>query len=241
MAEHGYPDPDTLRAERTIWHGAHGQTHTSRVCSTSSAGTVTVTSPEIRQIVAQAYAQTVQLQQWSPEQRQAFLDDEASRIRHQVAELAAEMGAQAVGEWTKVHGQHPDYQTKVGLLNTARSQAMEIVLANELYEQSPTEDDQPSTLWGEDQPMPDRSHVPWDQRWTRPQYRSEPSQDHEELITHLWPDPHFSAVFRIKAGYLLAARAEEGLPLPDGPQDPLTAQLAQMVHTDLRRDGLPER
>lgn len=242
MADHGFPDPDTLRSERTIWHGASGQIHNSRVCSTSSAGTVMVTSPEIRQIVAQAYAQSLQLpEEWSPAQREAFLDEEASRISYQVAELAAELSAQAVGEWTTTHGQHPDYQTKVGLLNTARSQAMEIVLANELYEQSPTEEDQPSTLWGEDQPMPDRSQVPWDQRWTQPQYRSEPSRNLEELIARLWPDPHFSAVFRIKAGYLLAARAEEGLPLPAGPQDPLSAQLVQMVHADLRRDGLPER
>ncbi|CQD24544.1 hypothetical protein BN1232_06253 [Mycobacterium lentiflavum] len=205
-------------------------------------GTVVVTSPEIRQIVAQAYAQTLQMpQEWSPAQRDAFLDDEASRISYQVAELAAQLGAQAVGEWTQARGQHPDYQTKVGLLNTARSQAMEIVLSNELYEQIPTEDDQPSTLWGEGQPVPDRSDVPWDQRWTRPQYRSKPGQDIEDLIARLWPDPRFSAVFRIKAGYLLAARAEEGLPLPSGPQDPLTDQLAQMVYSDLRHDGLPER
>ncbi|MCA2304871.1 hypothetical protein JF770_14990 [Mycobacterium intracellulare] len=200
-----------------------------------------MTSPEIRQIVANAYTQTQLPQEWSTAQREAFLDEEATRISYQVAELAAQMGAQAVGEWTQARGQHPDYQTKVGLLNTARSQAMEIVLANELYEQIPTEDDQPSTLWGEDQPTPDRDQVPWDQRWTQPQYRSDTSQDIEDLIAHLWPNPQFSAVFRIKAGYLLAARAEEGLPLPRGPQDPLTDQLAQMVYNDLRRDGLPER
>lgn len=241
MANHGYPDPDTIRVERTIWHGASGQIHTSRVCSTSSAGTVVVTSPEIRQIVGQAYAQTQLPQEWSPGQREAFLDEEANRISYQVAELAAEIAAQAVGEWTQARGQHPDYHTKVGLLNTARSQAMETVLANELYEQIPTEDDQPSTLWGEDQPMPNRDQAPWDQRWTQPHYRSEPSQEIEDLIAQLWPDPQFTAVFRIKAGYLLAARAEEGLPLPSGPQDPLNDQLALMVYNDLRHDGLPER
>ncbi|WP_244604171.1 hypothetical protein [Mycobacterium attenuatum] len=242
MANHGYPDPDTIRSERTIWHGASGQIHTSRVCSTSSAGTVVVTSPEIRQIVAQAYAGPLQLPpQWTPAQREAFVDHEAARISYRVAELAAEMGAQAVGEWTQTRGQHPDYLTKAGLLNTARSQAMEIVLGNELYEQIPTEHDQASTLWGEDQPMPDRSQLPWDQRWTRPQYRSEPSQDIEALIGRLWPDPGFSAVFRIKAGYLLAARAEDGLALPNGPGDPLARTLAQMIYSDLRDDGLPER
>ncbi|MGH3970643.1 MAG: hypothetical protein ACRDTV_21635, partial [Mycobacterium sp.] len=165
----------------------------------------------------------------------------ASRLSYLAAELAADLEAQAVGEWTRTHGQHPDYLTKVGLVNTARSQAMELVLTKELYEQIPPEDDPPSSLWGEDQPAPDRSQVSWDQRWTRPVYRSEPSQDIETLITDLWPDPVFSAVFRIKAGYLLAARAEDGLELPSGQEDPLTAELAEMIYTDLRSDGLPER
>ncbi|KEP41880.1 hypothetical protein [Mycobacterium kansasii] len=242
MADHGYPDPDTIRSERTIWHGASGQTHSSRVCSTPSAGTVIVTSPEIRQILAQAYTQALQLpQEWSPAQREAFLDDEASRISHEVAELSAEMGAQAVGEWTKAHGQDPDYLTNVGLLNTARTQAMEIVLHNEIYEQIPPEQEEPSSLWGEDLPIPDRSQVSWDQRWTHPDYRSEPSPQIETLIDELWPTPAFSALFRIKAGYLLAARAEDNLALPSGPHDPLGAELAQMIYTDLRSDGLPER
>lgn len=149
MANHGYPDPDSSRSERTIWHGGRGQIHTSRVCSTSSAGTVVVTSPEIRQIVAEAYAGPLELPpQWSPAQRETFLDSQAARISYQVAELAAEMGAQAVGAWTRSRGEHPDYLTKAGMLNTARSQAMEIVLNNELYEQIPTEDGQPSNLWG---------------------------------------------------------------------------------------------
>jgi hypothetical protein len=57
----------------------------------------------------------------------------------------------------------------------------------------------------------------------------------------VWPDPEFSEVFRIKAGYLLAARVEDQLPLPQHRDDPLAAQLAQMVYADLRHDGLPGR
>ncbi|MGO9103405.1 MAG: hypothetical protein ACLP9Y_29680 [Mycobacterium sp.] len=243
LATHGYPDPDTITQERTIWHAVSGQIHTSRICSTSSAGTVAVTSPEIQQIVAEVYSGPLQLpDEWSQTQRQDFIETEAAKISYQVAELAAEMGAEVVGEWTRTRGQHPDYLTKVGLLNTARLQAMEIVLNKELYEQIPTGDEEPVDLWGEqDQPLPDRSQVPWDQRWTRPPYRSDPSEDIEALTADLWPDPEHSAVFRIKAGYLLAARAEDGLALPTGPADPLTNQLAQMVYRDLRDDGLPER
>ena len=153
MANHGYPDPDTMRSERTIWHGTNGQIHNNRVCSTSSAGTVVVTSPEIVQIVTQAYQQHLALpSEWSPAQRQAFIQAEADKISYRVAELAAELEAQAVGEWTRSRGQPPDYLTKVGLVNTARSQAMEIVLSEDLYEQIPNEEDPPSSLWGEDQP-----------------------------------------------------------------------------------------
>ena len=72
-------------------------------------------------------------------------------------------------------------------------------------------------------------------------YQSEPTEDLEALIDRLWPAPDFSGPFRIKAGYLLAARAEDGLTLPAHPEDPLTAELAQMIYSDLRKDGLPER
>lgn len=243
MSAHGYPDPASMRSERTIWHGAPDQIPTSRVCSTSSAGTVVVTSPEIRQIVDEAYAGPLPLpQQWSPAQREEFLESVAARIGRQVAQLAAEMGAQAVGEWTQTHGAHPDYLTKVGLLNTARSQAMEIVLTNELYEKIPAPPEEPNELWGSSAHPPiDRSQLPWDQRWTNPQYRSDPNEDIEALTAQLWPAPAYSAVFRIKAGYLLAARAEDGLELPSIRGGPLTEQLTAMVYQDLRDDGLPER
>jgi hypothetical protein len=48
-------------------------------------------------------------------------------------------------------------------------------------------------------------------------------------------------MFRIKAAYLLIARIEDQLPVPDGPHHPLAAQLAPMVYEDLRNDGYPEQ
>jgi len=75
----------------------------------------------------------------------------------------------------------------------------------------------------EAEPVLDRSQIPWDQRWTRTRYRTEPSEQIEALAAAIWPDPNYSAVFRIKAGYLLAARAEDQLPLPGRPGDPLGA------------------
>ncbi|MGH3556009.1 MAG: hypothetical protein ACRDTK_00550 [Mycobacterium sp.] len=201
-----------------------------------------MTSPEIRQIVQTIYTDHLQLPtEWNAAQRHEFIEAEAAKISHQVAELAAEMGEQAVADWIARHDDHPDYLTKVGLLNAATAAAKEIVLNNELYEMIPEPPDPTPSDLIESESACDRGPLPWDQRWTRTRYRTEPSEQIEALTATIWPDPTYSAVFRIKAGYLLAARAEDELPLPSRPGDPLTEQLAQMIYTDLRHDGLPER
>lgn len=55
----------------------------------------------------------------------------------------------------------------------------------------------------------------------------------------IWPAPQFSVMFQIKAAYLISARIEDQLPVPDGPQHPLAADLAPLVYEDLRADGYP--
>lgn len=239
----GYPDPDTITQERTIWHASDAQNgRISPTCSASSTGKVTVTSPEIRQIVTETYNQHLPLPaHWTAQQRQQFLEAEAQRISHQVANVAAQMADQAVRQWQDQHGQHPDYLTKVGLLNTTRAQAMEIVLNSELYEKIPQTDDEPSDPQTPIPIHPDRGQVPWDQRWTKTAYRSDPTERIVDLVAEVWPAPDFSAVFRVKAGYLLAAREEDRLPLPSHRGDPLAATLAELIYSDLRHDGLPER
>lgn len=240
----GVPDPDTTTQERAIWQASDARNRrTSSTCSTASTGKVAVTSPEIRHIVDNVYMNHLELPtEWTPQQRQDFLDEEASRISVQVDDLAAELAAATIKQWTQDKGQHPDYMTTVGMHNTARLQAKEIVLSQELYSLIPEEPDEPPTLLGQDYtpPVP-RSQLSWDQRWTRPDYRTEPTEDLEELTGHLWPDPAYSAVFRIKAAYLLASRAEDGLAPPTDPDSPQAHELAQLVYRDLREDGLPER
>lgn len=237
LAIHGYPDPDATTQERTIWRASTGQIRNSRICSASSTRKVALTSPQIQQIVEDAYTRFLQLpDEWTPAQRQRFLDEQAAHISYLVAELGAEMGAQAVADWTKAHHSPPDYMTKVGLLNTAHAQAMEIVLNNEIYEMIPDFNDTPTD--SEAPPMPPREQVPWNKRWTSPRYRTEPSEELEALVRRVWPDPRFTVGFRIKAGYLMAARIEDGLPIPDHPGHPLAGDLALMVQRDLRDDGL---
>lgn len=200
-------------------------------------------STEIHQIVCRVYATSLSLPpEWSPQQREEFLESEATRMTDRVADLEDHLSSHAINEWRRTHnGEFPDLFTKMGMINNSRLQAMEVVLNNELYELIPPEEEEPSTLWGEDQPIPDRSQTPWDQRWIIPELRTEPIETIEDLIAQMWPEPGYSDLFRIKAGYLLAARDEDGMPLPCDPQEPLAQQLAEMVYSDLRRDGWPAR
>ena len=104
---------------------------------------------------------------------------------------------------------------------SAVASAKEIVLSEQLYEliPPPQETEEPPRT------MVSRDDVPWTQRWTQTQYRTDPDEATEDLVAQLWPSPAFSAVFRIKAGYLLAARAEDRLPPPQKPGDPLAVEL----------------
>lgn len=236
MADLGHPIPHQIHQGRTIWSGRNTTILPSRTCS-ASWGTAPVSSPEIRQIVHEVYRP---YQHPTPGSREAFLDQEADRISRQVAELAAEMGERSISDWERRNGKHPDYLTKTGLLNTARSSALEIVLQQELYEKLPQEPEVPDEQ-NLTTAAPDKAELPWDQRWTRTAYRTEPDGTLEDLAAAVWPAPNFSVVFQIKAGYLLAARAEDGLPLPSRPDEALAAELAKLVYADLKSDGLPEQ
>ncbi len=209
-----------------------------RVLWPPTARVAPAVSPELAQIVTAVYTNHDLLPpKWTPQQRHDFLQHKAAQLSRQVAELAADMADQAVQDWISRHGDHPNYLTKTGLVNNATSQATELVLSQELYELIPPPQDDP--LESSTAALPDRSQMPWDRRWTRTYYRTEPTEEQEELVATVWPAPEFSALFRIKAEYLVAARAEDRLPLPADRYDPLADQLAQLVYGDLRTDGLP--
>ena len=241
FAVRGYPDPDTLRTERKIWP-ASATIRTSRICSASSTGhTVTVIDPEILTAVQTVYSTDLGLpEEWTDPQRTEFITAEAAKISSMAASMAETLWEQAITAWSHHrNGQTPSHATKVALLEAARKQAAQTVLNNELYELITTDETPPP--WETLVQLLDGGQVGWAQRWTNPGYQSEPTEDLEALIDRLWPAPDFSGPFRIKAGYLLAARAEDGLIPPAHHEDPLTAELAQMIYSDLRTDGLPER
>jgi hypothetical protein len=106
-----------------------------------------MTSPEIRKIVGDAYAHDLELpRSWDAGQRAAFLEAQAAIISYRVAEMAAELGAVAVGAWTRRHGAPPDYPTQVALINTARASAMDTVLMTNCTRLFPVPDHPPDDL-----------------------------------------------------------------------------------------------
>lgn len=222
---------------RTLWRA--GPTTSSRICSASRRLTTPVTE-WMHQAVSDVYRHWLDLPpDWTPEQRDRHLNEVTARLDRMAAQMADDLAVSAIQEWATHHGQHPDYLTTVRLRQTALQNARETIVRQELYDQieEPTEatvDFDPPLQ----QPIP-ASQVPWYQRWNDARYRSEPGERIEALAEMVWPAPQFSVMFRIKAAYLLIARIEDQLPVPDSPQHRLAAELAPLVFEDLRVDGYP--
>jgi len=176
---------------------------------------------------------------WTPQQQRRHLEDLTARLDRMAAQLSDDLAASAIQQWTARHGAHPDYLTTVRLRQTALQNARETVVRQELYDQIEEPAEQTVAFNPPlHQPVPP-SQVPWNQRWNDARYRSEPGERIEALAEMVWPAPQFSVMFQIKAAYLLIARSEDQLPLPDGPHHRLAAELAPLVYEDLRLDGYP--
>ncbi len=223
---------------RMLWRA---RTSSSRICLASRRPTTPVTQ-WMRQAVDDVYRQLSLPEDWSPEHKERYLQTLTSGLDRMAAELADTLGAAAITEWSTRHGQHPDYLTTVRLRETALQNARETIVRQELYDLIPQDDSEQTVEFDSplQRPVP-ASQVPWDQRWKDARYRSDPGERIEALVEMVWPAPAFSVMFRIKAAYLLIARVEDQLPIPDGPQHRLAAQLAPMVYEDLRADGYPEK
>ena len=102
FAVRGYPDPDTLRTERTIWP-ASATIRTSRICSASSTGqAVTVIDPEILKAVQTVYSTDLGLpEEWTDPQRTEFITAEADKISSMAASMAETLWEQAITAWSR--------------------------------------------------------------------------------------------------------------------------------------------
>jgi len=178
--------------------------------------------------------------EWAPEQIERYLNTTTARLDRMASELSDQLASAAIADWSNRHGAHPDYSTTVRLRQTALQNAREAIVRQELYDLIEQESSEPTVPVDPPlhQPVP-ASAVPWNLRWNDARYRSDPGQRIEALAEMVWPEPDFSEWFRIKAAYLLIARIEDQLPVPDGPRHPLATELAPLVYEDLVADGYP--
>ncbi|NTY62042.1 hypothetical protein FEG63_21075 [Mycolicibacterium sphagni] len=225
---------------RTLWRA--GTTSTSRICSASRKATTPVTV-WMRQAVNDVYQKWLPLPaDWTPEQTERHLVAETARLDRMAADLSDQLASTAIEQWSSRHGAHPDFSTTVRLRQSALQNARETIVRQELYDL--IEQEEPEETVPVDpplhQPVP-ASQVPWNLRWNDARYRTDPGDQIDALAEMVWPDPDFSVMFRIKAAYLLIALIEDQLPVPDGPQHPLAAELAPLVYADLVADGYPEQ
>jgi len=139
----------------------------------------------------------------------------------------------------------------VGLINTARAQAEEIVLSQELYEQIPegdlsAEEQADQEEWeaqvaeeetyfqlpqGQDPESVRRRSDP--DRW-RGVYRSEPTEETEAAVERVWPER--SLPFRVWMGLLWQSRIEDGNPVPATTPLPATQLRARRASKDAQKE-----
>lgn len=214
---------------RLLW-----ATSSNRICSASTHRIMKrVSSQWMREAVQAAYRQLGLPTGWTSEQTETFFNLVTERLDNKAAALSIDLAQDAISRWRTAHpGQEPDHQTTVGLHETALQNAREAVVRQELYALIPTPaEDQPEPV---SRPSPE---VSWQDRWRDVRYRTEPNESVEDLADTVWPQR--SAMFRVKAAYLLATRAEEGRPVPTHPRHHLMPRLTPLVEEELRADGYP--
>ncbi|MFW6091314.1 MAG: hypothetical protein ACODAF_05515 [Actinomycetota bacterium] len=93
------------------------------------------TLEEIRAEVARIYRDHLpaRLAGMSPTEQEAMFDRIAESVLDEVDQLAPEMRAAAIREETARLGQHPDYQATVAIGRTARAQAIQQVMDEQVY------------------------------------------------------------------------------------------------------------
>ena len=155
-------------------------------------------------------------------QFETFVNDESQRLEQRAAQLHPNQRATIDQLWRDRHpGQTMTEQDRIDNDHQARRAAVEIALA-ELWEGYSPEPHNPTEVSGTSSAM---------DRWlTDDAVQATP--EIQELAEKVWPEE--TAQFQVWAEELLQARAEDGLRLPQSPQDqPLVSELSAVVHQAL--------
>jgi len=179
-------------------------------------------SAAVREIVANVWTEHIGVDpDWTPQQTEAFFDEESRRLSVRINAMAAEQAMVNVAAWKTEHGRDPDYLTHVGLINNARLQVQEIVLSQELYELVPSEEEDTEEYQAaaqaahEERIAAQREAARSDpERWRGP-YCSLSTEETDARVAEALPDR--TSEFQSWASFLWQQRVEDGLPLPVAP------------------------
>ena len=170
--------------------------------------------------------------EWTPEQRETFIALWADRLEDEAGDLAMDIREESLRAWQAEHGRQPDFETSVRLSATAMETAREAVVRERLYDRIPLDED------GDAIPPEPVSGVPWEKRWMDYRYRvAEVTDAINEHARQVWPDN--STMFQVMGGLLLAARLEEGRPVPRTRRDQLAQDLVRDINEFLCRMNYP--
>ena len=157
---------------------------------------------------------------------EAAIKSEAERLAELIWDETVRRKSQAIQEFRDANqGNFPPYMQTVQMGNSARAQAEELILWQELGEElePATEDETDDQNW---MSSPDR--------WRTDNDRMMPPTTSIEMLTdEIWPEK--SVDFRVMAAYLMQVRYEDQQPMPDSPEDPLRAQFTDLVEEELAR------
>lgn len=173
-----------------------------------------------------------------------FVTDRTAELEQMIAETTASTEHQVIATWEASTGREAGHQERVNLINQARLSAQEITLAN-LWEgyQDPEdlalrEAEQASKEQEAAEEQALRA-LPAMKRW-KTSVASEADPEIVRLVETVWPQQ--SVAFQVLAEDLLQARSEDRMPLPTEPNDPLAAELGQLVlEYRAELDALAER
>lgn len=175
----------------------------------------------VAQIVRRVWREHIGLPgEWTTARIDQFLAGEADRIESMIDEL--DQGNESLAEvYRAENGRSPNYLTMLQLVARHQAENRERVLAAELYSQIPEEGLDLASAEEQEQVETRLRHLHRHDpdRWTHPLHRSEPTTEIVELARQLWAGQHVQ--LRVLAQYLLQARHEDGLALPQQTQDPV--------------------
>jgi len=226
-----------------LWHDPPSVTRASPTCSASWRKDHPM-SERIRQIVERVWTENIGIPpEWTGQESSAFFQTEAMRLEERISQLQIDSQQSVIGQWREAHeGRDPDYLSQVGLINTARAQAEEIVLSQELYELIPVDQEEvldpetgewDETNWGR---LPEGNEA-WavaarrnPDRW-QTVFRSDPTEEVETAVETVWPQESLS--FQVSMGLLWQARVEDGNPVPAAAAPPRTQPKARRARAGL--------